>query len=527
MKTYIKSIFFSVVLVVSGIMASAQTVHDALRFSREDIYGTARSMAMGNAFTAIGGDLGAVTVNPAATGIYRYSEFEISPGLDSYSGKVSYEGNTGTNSKTRVCLGSVGYVGYVPTRNTSGLKNVNWSISTNQTGGYVTRTSASGMNIPSSWLGAKSYEASVYNGGEGIDSDYLNYETGLNRYPWDLIAAYQACQINNYSEFRNLYIANTENLFLPQANLDQRYDRESYGYTHDINFNVAFNFSDKLFFGVNLTAQTIWYSDSERFYEQSINHTDFEEGFSYMTYRYDRTSRGVGFKAQLGLIYRPIAGLSIGAAISTPTWKRITDRWSQSIDAYSTAYKDETQYCDSPVGESKYSLKSPFRWNIGIGYTIGRTAMLSAEYSYLNYGNASITENGNSSGFSEVNNDIKVLLSTSHTVRAGAEIRFTPQFAFRLGYNLITSPTQNTLIPSGDDADKYFYSGDRHILSTGIGYRNDLLFIDLAFQQQLNNDIACLPYNDYLNIDEQSRLAPTVSETIHPWKLLLTLGFKF
>jgi len=524
MRTYIKTILFSGVLVASCHMAAAQTMHDAIRFTREDPYGTARSMSMGNAFTAIGGDLGAVTVNPAATGIYRYSEFEITPTLDSYSGSVSFGGNGGTNSKTRLCIGSAGYVGYIPTNRRSGLKNVNWSISTNRTGGYVTRTTASGRDISSSWLGSKAYEASLLR----IDSDMLNFDAGYDRYPWDIIASYQSYQINNYTDDPTLYIANTENLFLPQADLDQQYDRESYGYTHDVNFNVAFNFSDKLFLGLNLTAQTIWYSDTERFYEQAINYTEFEEGFSYMTYRYDRTSKGVGFKAQLGIIYRPAGGLSIGAAISTPTWKRLTDRWTQSVDAYSTAYKDEDQYCDSPYGESRYSLISPFRWNIGIGYTIGHTAVISADYSYLNYGQAYMTEDGNRSVYSVVNDDIHQFLSVSHTLRAGTEIRIAPQYAVRLGYNLITSPYREPdFIFSGDDVDKYITGGDRHILSAGFGYRNDRFFLDLAYQQQLNNTLSFLPYNDYYNIDGDFQESPVISETVHPWKLFLTLGFKF
>ena len=44
---------------------SAQTIYDALRYSESNYEGTARTLAMGNAFTALGGDLGAVTINPA------------------------------------------------------------------------------------------------------------------------------------------------------------------------------------------------------------------------------------------------------------------------------------------------------------------------------------------------------------------------------------------------------------------------------------------------------------------------------
>ena len=45
--------------VFTAVAASAQTEFDALMFSENNYEGTARTMAMGNAFTALGGDPGA------------------------------------------------------------------------------------------------------------------------------------------------------------------------------------------------------------------------------------------------------------------------------------------------------------------------------------------------------------------------------------------------------------------------------------------------------------------------------------
>ena len=61
--------------------AYAQTAYDALRYSENNYEGTARSVAMGNAFTALGGDLGAVTINPAGSAVAKYSQVTITPGL--------------------------------------------------------------------------------------------------------------------------------------------------------------------------------------------------------------------------------------------------------------------------------------------------------------------------------------------------------------------------------------------------------------------------------------------------------------
>ena len=42
-------------------------------------YGTARTMGMGNAFTALGADLSSATLNPAGIGMYVESDFSFSP----------------------------------------------------------------------------------------------------------------------------------------------------------------------------------------------------------------------------------------------------------------------------------------------------------------------------------------------------------------------------------------------------------------------------------------------------------------
>ena len=55
----------TLLLMAAATGAYAQSAYDALNFSENIYEGSARTVAMGNAFTALGGDLGAVTINPA------------------------------------------------------------------------------------------------------------------------------------------------------------------------------------------------------------------------------------------------------------------------------------------------------------------------------------------------------------------------------------------------------------------------------------------------------------------------------
>ena len=53
------------VLCLAGQALWGQTYYDAETLGENTYFGTARSIAMGNAMTAVGGDLGSIVINPA------------------------------------------------------------------------------------------------------------------------------------------------------------------------------------------------------------------------------------------------------------------------------------------------------------------------------------------------------------------------------------------------------------------------------------------------------------------------------
>ena len=72
-----KKIIPLTLLAAVSVNAAAQNVQDALRFSENNYYGTARSISMGNAFTALGGDLGSINLNPAGSAVNSFSGFDF------------------------------------------------------------------------------------------------------------------------------------------------------------------------------------------------------------------------------------------------------------------------------------------------------------------------------------------------------------------------------------------------------------------------------------------------------------------
>src|SRR5450756_860953 len=75
----ISLLIFAALSMFAGV--KAQNEEDALRYSQLFYGGTARFMSMGGAFTALGGDLSGISLNPAGTGVFRSSEFSLTPQL--------------------------------------------------------------------------------------------------------------------------------------------------------------------------------------------------------------------------------------------------------------------------------------------------------------------------------------------------------------------------------------------------------------------------------------------------------------
>ena len=61
----------------------SQNVGDAVRYSSYDPIGTARTLGVGSAFGAMGGDFSVIGINPAGIAEYRVGELNFTPSIAS------------------------------------------------------------------------------------------------------------------------------------------------------------------------------------------------------------------------------------------------------------------------------------------------------------------------------------------------------------------------------------------------------------------------------------------------------------
>src|ERR1019366_1196577 len=101
---------------------------------------------IGNASTAIGGDLSSVSGNPAGLGFFTRSELSITPEFDGSKVNASYLGQTNTASKNTLNLNNAAIVFYSRLNTPTGQDKTKGWLSINFGAGY-SRTNDYGENI--------------------------------------------------------------------------------------------------------------------------------------------------------------------------------------------------------------------------------------------------------------------------------------------------------------------------------------------------------------------------------------------
>ncbi len=575
-----KRTIFTALLSLTAIAAGAQTMYDGLNYSQNNYYGTARSIGMGNAMTAVGGDLGSIGINPAGSAVAGYSQFTITPNLTISSMNASYSAypvggadrftNEQNKRLTRFSMPNIGLTFNWKTGNGSGLKAITYGLVVNGTNNFTGKMLAGGRNDKTSYQSAMAVAADGYDmdflNGYSIDKDGKRVDRGWDYpyyygddfqndpnkgkfAPWNVIANAQAGSIANYGDTDDpsyywRYKATTEgysntgekdangnyiyDIFLAGP-LNQAYSRNITGSKYDVLFNVGFNFGDTFFVGANLGVTSLNYNYDECYKEAAENPSAFEIDFGdkgktcfsdYRT-RYSYTADGSGVFGKIGFLWRPVDGLRVGAAVQTPTIMEINERWIQDVNLnYTDASFNGS--AKTPEGEYSYRLRSPYRLNAGAAFTFAGMALVSADYEMTDYSTMKfMSKDGGWSNdtFSSLNDQIRNCMGVSHMVRIGAEFKPLPEIAVRAGYNFTTTP-------------EYVYEGnsktklnDRiNAFSVGLGYSsNGSFFADIAARMTMLADEYISPYADYLS----DLASPMILNKRDIYNVTATIGWRF
>ena len=497
---------------------------------------TARSAAMAGAMTSLGADASSLSINPAGVGMYRTNELTFTPMMSFTRAKNNAQPFEG-NSKNRFAVGNFGVV--VKLRESStGVTAINMGLSYNRLADYNYKYSFSNAGVAGNASIADVYAGQL--AASGITSAQLkqNYDNfGNFRWShydptyWGAILGYKTGLVGDTSG------AWGRDMVVPNAAVDNFTTVESKGRTDEWVWSLGINFNSKFYLGMSLGASTIS-QEKHIYYGEGYRYSNNpQQNYCMEYFNYDQITqmKGTGINFKIGAIYRPIESLRIGVAFHTPTYYNVTYKYQggmtsqvkaiNNVDGYTV---NSQGYIDPPFseqtelliddGDYSWRFTTPTRLMVGASYTVAKQLILSVDYERDWYNTMRMK---NSPYGPLYKGFIKDEFKGSNTLRAGAEWRFIPQMAIRLGYGLWSGAL--------DDNDKVYSSPviyRTEYMSTGLGIALSKHFtIDLAYMY-CKNDLT--PYKTFYGYNANVDIAsPTFRTSISRHNAMMTLTVKF
>jgi hypothetical protein len=501
-----------VMLTANGLMAQTYS-ESALSFSRTRVGGSARMLGMGGAQISLGGDFSSAASNPAGLGMYNHSEFSLTPGYLSFNTSGTYSaGSTlsdhNNGSKTALNIPGFGLVFSSPKDGDGGFIQGTFAVTMTRTNDFNSNIQYRGVNPNNSLI---DYFIAQANGSTpdqfGSNGSMYNTVTELAYNNYIIGEA----SIIDPSYPSDQYFTDFDPAINPNVIQDEKIQTK--GGQNQWNFSYGANFNDKFYLGAGLGIVSLNY----------MSHKDFTETFTDQVIRNytlteDLQIKGTGLNLTVGGIARPVAGLQVGAAITTPTRYNIQDVYSATLnsswnnwDYYgdgSTILSNESSNTD--VIKSNYNLITPWKFSAGASYIFGKSGLISVDVERLNYSRSRYQSQTDGLSFDSDNDEIRTTYTSVTNIRAGGEYRLKA-FRFRAGFNYMPDPYSSRQNDT---------STARMSASGGLGFRADKFFIDLAYINSWSN-------NTYRPYTLDTNNSPLLKYSQNATNVVATVGFTF
>lgn len=545
---------------LSGGAAFAQGELDAYRYSQTDLNGTARYLSMGGAFGALGGDISAMSSNPAGLGIYRSSEVVTTLSLSSIKTKSDWKGSKVDASKTKFNFDNIAYVGYFPTGNDEGLVGWNVGFSYNRIKNFNRNYRLSGFQDYSladyaaakasyvdtdkngDWFGVAENDMPPFNQINSESNLAYNNLGGV----WLPALAYQSGMIGAnkkdanddmyHSTFAEWDEAN--NTWYPDSRPDfSDLEVNERGAIDQYDFSFATNISNLVFLGATVSVTDLNYRMSSRYTEEF----DYTDGTTdHIFWDNELKTDGTGYSFNLGAIVRPSDYLRLGVAYNSPVWYKLTDTYFGSAETVNGNFdpaKANGATPSNPNPYTEYRLRTADKWIFSVAGIIGQTALISLDYELGNYKYMKLSD-WDGYEFEDLNKKlIQKDFGLAHTIKLGAEVKVTPQFAVRAGANWRMSPMKKEfrdgafeVFPAGTVA-HYTLDKGTTSYSVGLGYRfTPNFYMDLACVYRQYKEDAYTFSKVIVEDNNGSRMlvdSDAIGLKTNTTQVALTLGYKF
>ena len=442
-----KIFFLFIIAVISILNLKAQNITDGLRYSIDELNGTARFNALSGAFGALGGDLTAMTINPAGSAIFLNNYSSVIFSLTDLKNKASYFNSPSRSSDTDFNLNQAGVVFvFVNSNLDSSWKKFSIGINYNSTNNYDNELIINGV-------GNKSIGSFFLEQAQGIPLDLLQLQNGesisnLYSYLGETEGTHAQNAFLGYQGYlfdplfpddpgNTQYISN-----IAQGSFNHDYFLISDGFKGKYTLNFASQITDHFYLGINLNTYSIDYNQGTYLLESNSNPGSLvsKVGFENNLYVY-----GNGFSTQIGGIAKLTESFRIGLTYDSPTWLNIYEETFQTLESNRTVDGQViNEFIDPKVVNifEKYDLRTPGKFSASAAYIFGKQGLLSFDYSYQDYSTIKFGPSWDPH-FNNLNQNIRNNLKATSNFRMGAEYRIDI-YSIRGGFLYEESPYKNS-----------------------------------------------------------------------------------
>jgi long-subunit fatty acid transport protein len=493
-------LFSLLYVIMQSLVGLSQNEDDALRYSQTFLGGTARNLSMGGAMSALGGDFGAVSQNPASMAQFNQNNFSFTPIFESAINKADFYGQTtkSTNSKLKI-----GNVSYLKSYDLTKIPNSN---------GWARLQLGVGLNRINTFENYKSYSGTVDG---SIINSFINEANGtpdslvFGSYRYSAGLAYEVYAIDPD-------INSTDNSYTSSYSGFSKHNRtiNSEGGITEFSFVMSANYKNKLYLGGTINIERV------KYYTNFSHKEDFvlkdSIWLNSITYSGFLDTEGKGVNAKIGAIYLVNENLRFGLSVHTPTFYKLKDLWGNDMTASTDDPNNPLKTIAvsiKPTGEYDYRLVTPLRMNLSSGIIINKKGAIGIEFEYVDYSLAVLKSIKNAKSpysFSDENQQIKNIYSSKINFKLGGEYRLTPMLNLRGGYAIYASPyTQKSGVKVSPN----------QFITTGFGLNFGKAYFDFAVVYNTNN------YNYYAyNPDFVGSKAYFIEDNL---RFSATLGIRF
>ncbi len=434
--------------------------------------GSARYAALAGSMGALGGDVSAININPASTGVFIESAVE---------GTMDY-----TRQSNKAILGN-------------SLTHNEGNFGFNQLGAVFT-----------------------------FDDDNTNWK----RFNFGIL--YDRKDLSKEVQFGpNPNLSNFD--YDADGNYIDEYQFEGYekvldGKKEKITLTFGTNYKNKLYLGANVNIHS-YSTDYEHLYYGYYAENDEVIAFRQTGYPYREVATGLSFG--LGAIYRPIPEARLGLAFQSPIgWNYVSTEYDEYyFNELEPGRIDE--YIGLGLWEEDRARSAAFL-TLSAGAVINKSLALNVDYirqfnSFNKYKPKSdyIGTNNFLDNFTRDVNEIRMGAEYRYKnfkFRGGYAFTSSPTESFELtnGYIDANNQLSNSTI-------KDFAQGKSQTIGLGLGYEFEKLFLDLAYQNQSHTYTTILQGGTYVDpgfypLDFQTNVGEVERKEDH---FILSIGINF